>query len=337
MGTVVQLKNQIDNSYFQLKNLVENRLISVEEKIKSKLISDVDLVKKMTDFHVNTGGKRLRALLTLGSARMCGYSKGNRDINLAACVELIHAATLMHDDVIDNGTVRRGKKTLNKIWGNHSSVLIGDYLLSRCFEMMVDDGNLEVLKLLSSTSSKIAQGEVLQLQHNREVDMLEETYLKIISAKTAELFAAATKVGAILSEVKTKEKEALEFYGRNLGLTFQIADDTLDYNSDLKLFGKKIGQDFYEGKITLPIILLLQKTENNEKEKIKNIFLKDERDENELNYIMSLIKKYDVINSCYQKAQHYIDIASNSLSIFKDCDEKKILKNLTSFSLARNF
>ena len=337
MGTVVHLKNQIDNSYFQLKNLVENRLISVEEKIKSKLISDVDLVQKMTDFHVNTGGKRLRALLTLGSAKMCGYSKGTRDINLAACVELIHAATLMHDDVIDNGTVRRGKKTLNKIWGNHSSVLIGDYLLSRCFEMMVDDGNLEVLKLLSSTSSKIAQGEVLQLQHNREVDMLEETYLKIISAKTAELFAAATKVGAILSEVKTKEKEALEFYGRNLGLTFQIADDTLDYNSDLKLFGKKIGQDFYEGKITLPIILLLQKTENNEKEKIKNIFLKDERDENELNYIISLIKKYDVINSCYQKAQHYIDIASNSLSIFKDCEEKKILKNLTSFTLARNF
>ena len=337
MGTVVQLKNQIDNSYFQLKNLVENRLISVEEKIKSKLISDVDLVQKMTDFHVNTGGKRLRALLTLGSAKMCGYSKGTRDINLAACVELIHAATLMHDDVIDNGTVRRGKKTLNKIWGNHSSVLIGDYLLSRCFEMMVDDGNFEVLKLLSSTSSKIAQGEVLQLQHNREVDMLEETYLKIISAKTAELFAAATKVGAILSDVKTKEKEALEFYGRNLGLTFQIADDTLDYNSDLKLFGKKIGQDFYEGKITLPIILLFQKTENNEKEKIKNIFLKDERDENELNYIISLIKKYDVINSCYQKAQHYIDIASNSLSIFKDCEEKKILKNLTSFSLARNF
>ena len=337
MGTVVQLKNQIDNSYFQLKNLVENRLISVEEKIKSKLISDVDLVQKMTDFHVNTGGKRLRALLTLGSAKMCGYSRGTRDINLAACVELIHAATLMHDDVIDNGTVRRGKKTLNKIWGNHSSVLIGDYLLSRCFEMMVDDGNFEVLKLLSSTSSKIAQGEVLQLQHNREVDMLEETYLKIISAKTAELFAAATKVGAILSEVKTKEKEALEFYGRNLGLTFQIADDTLDYNSDLKLFGKKIGQDFYEGKITLPIILLFQKTENNEKEKIKNIFLKDERDENELNYIISLIKKYDVINSCYQKAQHYIDIASNSLSIFKDCEEKKILKNLTSFSLARNF
>ena len=155
----------------------------------------------------------------------------------------------MHDDVIDEGVIRRGKATLNKVWNNQSSILIGDYLLSRCFEMMVEDGNLEVLRLLSSTSSKIAQGEVLQLQHKNEVDMLEETYLKIISSKTAELFAAATKVGGILSDVDNKEKNALEFYGRNLGLTFQIADDTLDYNSELKLFGKKIGQDFLKVKL----------------------------------------------------------------------------------------
>ena len=337
MGTVIQLKNQINNSYFRLKDSVENRLLLVEEKIKLKLSSDVELVQKMTDYHLDTGGKRLRALLTLGSAKMCGYSKGTRDINLAACVELIHSATLMHDDVIDNGSLRRGKKTINKIWDNHSSVLVGDYLLSRCFEMMVEDGNLEVLKLLSSTSSKIAQGEVLQLQHQGEVDMLEETYLKIISAKTAELFAAATKVGAILSDMKNKEKEALEFYGRNLGLTFQIADDTLDYNSELKLFGKKIGKDFYEGKITLPIILLFQKADNIEKEKLKEVFLKKIRDENDLNYTLSLIKKYDVIKACYQKAQHYINLASNSLSVFKDCEEKNILENLTSFSLSRNF
>ncbi|MDC3106624.1 polyprenyl synthetase family protein, partial [Candidatus Pelagibacter sp.] len=250
MGTVVQLKNQINNSYFQLKDSVEDKLVLTEEKIKSKLVSDVNLVQRMTDYHIKTGGKRLRALLTLGAAKLCGYSKGSRDINLAACVELIHSATLMHDDVIDEGSVRRGKKTLNKVWNNQSSVLIGDYLLSRCFEMMVEDGSLEVLKLLSSTSSKIAQGEVLQLQHKGEVDMLEETYLRIISAKTAELFAAAAKVGAILSKAECKEKDALEFYGRNLGLTFQIADDTLDYNSELKLFGKKIGQDFFEGKIT---------------------------------------------------------------------------------------
>ena len=337
MGSVIQLKKQINNSYFQLKNSVENKLMLVEEKIKSKLDSNVELVKKMTDYHLNTGGKRLRALLTLGSSKLCGYTKGTRDINLAACVELIHAATLMHDDVIDNGSIRRGKKTPNKIWGNHSSVLAGDYLLSRCFEMMVEDGNIEVLKLLSSTSSIIAQGEILQLQHRGEVDMLEETYLKIISSKTAELFAAATKVGAILSEMKTKEKEALEFYGRNLGLTFQIADDTLDYNSELKLFGKNIGQDFYEGKITLPIILLFQKANKDEKETLKRTFAKEERNQNDLNYTLSLIKKYDIINSCYQKAKHYINLSSNSLSVFKDSEEKNILENLTSFSLSRNF
>ncbi len=337
MGSVIQLKKQINNSYFQLKNSVENKLMLVEEKIKSKLDSNVELVKKITDYHLNTGGKRLRALLTLGSSKLCGYTKGTRDINLAACVELIHAATLMHDDVIDNGSIRRGKKTPNKIWGNHSSVLAGDYLLSRCFEMMVEDGNIEVLKLLSSTSSIIAQGEILQLQYKGEVDMLEETYLKIISSKTAELFAAATKVGAILSEMKTKEKEALEFYGRNLGLTFQIADDTLDYNSELKLFGKNIGQDFYEGKITLPIILLFQKANKDEKETLKKTFAKEERNQNDLNYTLSLIKKYDIINSCYQKAKHYINLSSNSLSVFKDSEEKNILENLTSFSLSRNF
>ncbi|MDC3022413.1 polyprenyl synthetase family protein [Candidatus Pelagibacter sp.] len=337
MGTVVQLKNQINNSYFQLKSSVEDKLILVEEKIKSKLISDVELVQKMSGYHLDSGGKRLRALLTLGSAKLCNYSKGTRDINLAACVELIHAATLMHDDVIDNSSIRRGKKTLNKIWDNHSSVLLGDYLLSRCFEMMVEDGNIEVLKLLSSTSSKIAQGEILQLQHQGEVDMLEETYLKIISAKTAELFAAATKVGAILSEMKSKEKEALEFYGRNLGLTFQIADDTLDYNSELKLFGKEIGQDFYEGKITLPIILLFQKAKNEEKKILKEIFSYKERNKENLDFTLSLIKKYDIIKACYQKAQHYINLSSSSLSVFSDSEEKNILENLTSFSLSRNF
>ena len=239
MGSVIQLKNKINNSYFQLKNSVDDKLFLVEEKIKSKLESNVGLVQKMTDYHLDTGGKRLRALLTLGSAKLCGY-KRNKRYKFSSMCWAIHSATLMHDDVIDNGAVRRGKKTLNKIWDNHSSVLVGDYLLSRCFEMMVEDGNIEVLKLLSSTSSKIAQGEILQLQHKGEIDMLEETYLRIISAKTAELFAAATRVGAILSGMETKEKEALEFYGRNLGLTFQIADDTLDYNSELKLFGKKL-------------------------------------------------------------------------------------------------
>ena len=203
--------------------------------------------------------------------------------------------------------------------------------------MMVEDGNLEVLKLLSSTSSKIAQGEVLQLQHKGEVDMLEETYLKIISAKTAELFAASTKVGAILSDVENKEKDALEFYGRNLGLTFQIADDTLDYNSELKMFGKTVGQDFFEGKITLPIILLFQKVDSIEKENLKEIFSKEIRDKDDFEKTISLIKKNKIIEECYQKAQHYINLASNALTVFEESKDKNIFKNLTSFSLARNF
>ena len=337
MGTVIQLKNQISNSYSDLKNSVEDKLILVEEKINSKLLSKVDLVNKMSDYHLKTGGKRLRALLTLESAKLCEYKKGGRDINLAACVELIHAATLMHDDVIDNSEIRRGKKTINTIWGNQSSILVGDYLLSRCFEMMVEDGNLEVLRLLSSTSSEIAQGEVLQLQHKGEIDILEETYLKIISSKTASLFAAATKVGAILAEKDLKYKEALEFYGKNIGLTFQIADDALDYNSEIKFFGKKIGNDFFEGKVTLPIILLYQKISNLEKNELKNLFSKDKRNVDDFENILNLIKKNNIINDCYKKAEHFINLASNSLSVFKESEEKNILKNLTSFSIKRNF
>ena len=337
MGTVVQLKNQINNSYSELKNSVDEKLALVEEKIKLKLSSKVGLVDEMTSYHLRTGGKRLRALLTLGASKICGYSKGSRDVNLAACVELIHAATLMHDDVIDNSDIRRGKKTINSIWGNQSSILVGDYLLSRCFEMMVEDGNLEILKLLSSTSAEISQGEVLQLQHKGEIDMLEETYLKIISAKTASLFAAATKVGSILANKENKVKEALEFYGKNLGLTFQIADDTLDYNSEIKFFGKKIGNDFYEGKVTLPIILLYQKANNNEKVELKKLFEKNKRDEEDLKKILLMIKNYNIISACYTKAEYFINLASNSLSIFEDTKEKEILKNLTSFSLERSY
>jgi octaprenyl-diphosphate synthase len=203
--------------------------------------------------------------------------------------------------------------------------------------MMVEDGNFEVLKLLSSTSSKIAQGEILQLQHKGEVDMLEETYFKIITAKTAELFSAATKVGAILSDKKTREKEALEFYGKNLGLTFQIADDTLDYNSDLKFFGKKIGKDFFEGKITLPVILLFQKTTSVDRKKLKNVFKQDARSDEDLDFTLTLIKKYNIISECYKKAEHFINLASNSLTVFKDSKEKKVLERLTSFSLERSF
>ena len=337
MGSVIQLKNKVNNAYLDLKNSVDDKIILVEEKIKNKLISDVSLVEKMTSYNLETGGKKLRAMLTLSSSKLCGYLKGGRDINLAACVELIHAATLMHDDVLDNGEIRRGKKTINSIWGNHASILVGDYLLSRCFEMMVEDGNLEVLKLLSMTSAKIAQGEVLQLQHKSEIDTVEETYLKIITSKTAALFSAACKVGAILGNKDEKVKEALSSYGKNLGVTFQIADDTLDYNSDLTLFGKEIGNDFYEGKITLPIILLYQKINVEERKTLKNIFDKNSRNHSDLLLVINLMKKYNIINDCYNKAKYFINIASNALNIFEDSKEKEILKNLTYFSLERKY
>ena len=337
MGSVIQLKTKINNAYLDLRNSVEHKLELVEDKIKNKLKSDVSLVEKMTTYNLSTGGKRLRALITLGSAKLCGYSKGGRDVNLAACVELIHAATLMHDDVLDNGEIRRGKKTPRSIWGNNASILVGDYLLSRCFEMMVEDGNIEVLKLLSSTSAQIAQGEVLQLQHKSELDIIEETYLKIITSKTASLFSASSRVGAILGQQEEKIKDALDSYGKNLGITFQIADDTLDYNSQIQKFGKKIGNDFFEGKITLPVIILNQKCNSDEKIKLKKLFTKEHRNENEFKFVLDLIKKYNVISDCYQKADYFISLASNSLNVIKDCEEKNILKKLTSFSIERSF
>ena len=208
MGSVIPLKKSANSAYLELKNILSDKLEKVEGLIELKLKSDVNLIEQMSDHHLQSGGKRLRALLTLGSAKLSGYKLGERDINLAACVELIHAATLLHDDVIDESFLRRGVKTTNSIWGNQSSILVGDYLLSRCFEIMVDDGDLEILKLLSSTSAKIAQGEVLQLQHKGEADLLEDTYIDIINLKTAALFSAATKTGACLSENNEKEKKS---------------------------------------------------------------------------------------------------------------------------------
>ena len=337
MGSVIPLKKEIDNSYAELKNLVENRLDNVNQQIKYRLASEINLIHKMTDYHLKSGGKRIRPLLTLAAAKLCGYKDGNRDVNLAACVELIHNATLLHDDVIDNSELRRGNKTSNSIWGNQSSILVGDYLFSRCFEMMVEDGSEEILKLLSSTSSRIAQGEVLQLEYKGEIDILEETYFDIINMKTAALFAASTKVGACIVNKNKKEKDALESYGRNLGLTFQIADDALDYYSTRTIFGKEIGKDFFEGKVTLPIIFVCQKANKEEKLYLKKIFKKKIRSKQDFNETQNLIKKYNSINSCFKRAEHFVNISYNALNIFNPSEEKTVLQNLTSYSLERSF
>jgi len=337
MGSVIPLKKSANSAYLDLKNLLTVKLSKVENLIESKLQSEVALIKKMSDHHLKSGGKRLRGLLTLGAAKLSGYELGDRDINFAACVELIHAATLLHDDVIDESSIRRGVKTTNAIWGNQSSILVGDYLLSRCFEIMVDDGNLEVLKLLSSTSAKIAQGEVLQLQHKGEADLLEETYIDIISLKTASLFSAATKTGACISNSNEKEKKALESYGKNLGLAFQIADDALDYYSKELIFGKKIGKDFYEGKATLPLIIIFQRGNDEEREFLMEILKKEKRTEDDFSETLALINKYKAVEASLKRAEYFVNVSYDSLGIFQDSEDKKILQNLTGFSLNRTF
>ena len=337
MGLVVPLKKSANSAYLDLKNLLSEKLNKVESLIQQKLKSDVDLIGKMSNHHLSSGGKRLRALLTLGSAKLTGFKEEYRDINLAACVELIHSATLLHDDVIDESRLRRGSQTTNSIWGNQSSILVGDYLLSRCFEMMVEDGDLEVLKLLSSTSAKIAQGEVMQLQHKGEADLLEETYIDIINLKTASLFSAATKTGACLSKSNEKEKKALESYGRNLGLAFQIADDALDYYAKEKLFGKEIGKDFFEGKVTLPLISIFQKGNEKEKNFLSGIMQKEKRTEEDFGETLTLINKYKAVEATFKKAEYFVNVSYDALAIFPDKEDKRILQNLTSFSLNRSF
>ena len=337
MGSVIPLKKELDNSYFRLKNLVGHKLDDVTRRIKYKLASEINLIHKMTDYHVKSGGKRIRPLLTLASAKLCGYENGDRDVNLAACIELIHNATLLHDDVIDNSDLRRGIKTANAVWGNQSSILVGDYLFSRCFEMMVEDGSQEILKLLSSTSSRIAQGEVLQLEHKGEIDLLEETYFNIINMKTAALFAAATRVGACLGNKSKKEKDALESYGKNLGLAFQIADDALDYFSSNTVFGKEIGKDFYEGKTTLPLIIIFQRGNNEERSFLKEIFRKKKRNEDDFSETLALINKYKAVQASFKRAEYFVNVSYDALGIFQRSEEREILQNLAEFSLNRSF
>ena len=324
-------------------DVVAGEFGQVNDYILSQLKSEIPLIEQIGYYIISNGGKRLRPLMVLLAARAAQPASGltestlSNAVKMASIIEFIHTATLLHDDVIDESSLRRGVKTTNSIWGNQSSILVGDYLLSRCFEIMVQDGDLEVLQLLSSTSAKIAQGEVLQLQHKGEADLLEETYIDIISLKTAALFAAATKTGACISGSSEKEKKALESYGRNLGLAFQIADDALDYYAKEKFFGKEIGKDFYEGKVTLPLITIFQKGNEEEKEFLTEIMKKDKRTEEDFSETLALIFKYKAVETSLKKAEYFVNVSYDALAIFPDSEDKRILQNLTSFSLNRSF
>ena len=229
-------------------------MASVNAAILARTQSHVELIPELAGHLIKSGGKRIRPMLTVATARMCGY-RGEAHVKLAAAVEFMHTATLLHDDVVDESDLRRGNKTARLIWGNQASVLVGDYLLGQAFLMMVETGSLEALRVLASAAAIIAEGEVLQLAAAHDTTTTEDAYMRVIGAKTAALFSAAAKVGAIIANRRTDEQEALESYGRNFGIAFQLIDDALDYSGNQSLMGKSVGNDFREGKITLPVVL----------------------------------------------------------------------------------
>lgn len=320
----------------KIQPLISEDLKMVNKAITDLANSEVSLIPKITSHVITSGGKRLRPILTLLSSKLCNYS-GQRHINLAACVEFIHTATLLHDDVVDESDLRRGNATANSVWGNQASVLVGDFLLSRAFQLMVDDGSLEVLKILSDTSAVISEGEVMQLSSMHDLGLLEEKYTRIISAKTARLFAAACEIGAVLSKETKEKRDALFAYGENLGIAFQIVDDLLDYSAKQEALGKTIGDDFREGKVTLPVIYALQKANKEEKEFWVRTIEKHEQKDGDLMAAVTIIKKHGALDTSIKKAFYYAEKGKKALNVFPDSLEKKALTELIEFSVNREY
>ncbi|MCB2101005.1 MAG: polyprenyl synthetase family protein [Rhodobacterales bacterium] len=300
------------------------------------MASPVTLIPQLAGHIVAAGGKRLRPMLTLAAAKLCGYA-GRRHIMLATCIEFIHTATLLHDDVVDESDLRRGLASANAVWGNKASVLVGDYLFSRSFELMVEDGSLEVLAILSNTSSTIAEGEVMQLITANDTETGETAYLDVVTGKTAKLFGAACRLGAVVSERPRVEKDALETYGMNLGIAFQLIDDVLDYSAKQATLGKAIGDDFREGKITLPIILAFRRGDEAERTFWRRTLEDLEQTDDDLDHALTLLQKHNALTDTVDRARHYGAIARDALGIFADGEEKDALVDLIDFCIERAY
>jgi octaprenyl-diphosphate synthase len=278
----------------------------------------------------------MRPMLTIAAARMCGY-RGTRHIGLAACVEFIHTATLLHDDVVDESGLRRGRETANALWGNKASVLVGDFLFSRAFQVMVEDGSLAVLAILSNASAVIAEGEVLQLTTANDTETSEQAYLEVIRAKTAALFAAACRVGAAVADRPKAEEDALETYGLNLGIAFQLADDVLDYSASADEMGKNAGDDFRDGKITLPVVLSFLRGDEAERAFWRRTLEDLEQGDGDLARAQELMRKHKALEDSIERARHYGRIARDALGIFADGPEKRALADLVDFAIERAY
>lgn len=319
-------------SLASLTALLKPQLDEINSCILEKMQSPVSLIPQIAGYLISLGGKRLRPLLTVATAELCGYT-GKRHIHLAACVEFIHTATLLHDDVVDESNLRRGMDTANAVWSNKASVLVGDFLFSRAFELMVLDGSLEVLRILSQASSAIAEGEVIQLSSSHDLNLTEDVYLNIIGSKTARLFSAATEVGALVAEAGPKQRKALARFGHALGTAFQLIDDVLDYAADQEKLGKTIGDDFREGKVTLPVILAYK--QGIDREFWEEAFNNGVRDGSALTHAIHLLKESGALFKTKLKAQAFIEEALECLTMFPDSPLKAALQDLAYFSLYR--
>ena len=337
MGNVIKLvKNKYKNEepVQKLLSLIENDFKKVNQIINEQVISHVDRIPEVSNHIIKLGGKRLRPILTLTTSKMCGY-KEDMHINLAAAVELMHTATLLHDDVVDDSDLRRGKSASHIVWDNKSSILVGDFLLGKAFQLMVETKSIDCLKNLSNASAKIAEGEVMQLIASDNIKTTEDRYMGIIEAKTAELFSTACVVSALITKSNDEEINALTSFGKNLGIAFQLKDDALDYIGNKNSLGKNTGNDFLEGKVTLPVILAYRRGNNEERKFFEDVFNNRIRNKDLLKKAIKIINHYDTIEDTLSKAYQHGRVAKDALAIFPNTEFKDALMKLVDFSIIR--
>ena len=341
MIEIIKLKDKLTDFSDKnegLESLCKIEINEINLLIKKKISSNIPLISKITEYIFSSGGKKLRPLLTIGCSKKCGYGfdkNQKRHIGLATAIEFIHTATLMHDDVIDESKMRRGKPSPNDVWGNKTSVLIGDFLFSRAFQLMANDKSSKTLKLLSDTSVIISEGEVLELTNDKNPSISEDIYFEVINKKTASLFSAACQVAGIIANSEINKIEALKTFGTNYGMAFQLIDDALDYSLNANKLGKNIGDDFKEGKITLPVILAYLRSNKDEKNFWERTIKNLDQQKGDLKEGIKLINKYNCIKDTLIRAKHFSNIAIDSLGIFEDNEYKNSLLNMVSESLIR--
>ncbi|WP_164116665.1 polyprenyl synthetase family protein [Sphingorhabdus sp. Alg239-R122] len=319
-----------------IMSLVAQDMNAVNSVILDRMQSDIPLIPELAGHLIAGGGKRMRPMLTLACAKLLDYP-GTRHHKLAAAVEFIHTATLLHDDVVDGSDLRRGKTTANLVFGNPATVLVGDFLFSRSFELMVEDGSLKVLKILSGASAVIAEGEVDQLTAQRKIDTSEERYLDIIGAKTAALFAAACRISAVVAERNEEDELALDAYGRNLGIAFQLVDDAIDYVSDEETMGKGVGDDFRDGKVTLPVILAYARGNEEERKFWQDAIIGHRTSDADLAHATDLMRAHGTIDDTLERARHFGQRAIDAIAGFGSGKAKSALIETVEFAIARAF